>query len=114
VASVNLVANSNLKKQSQFPEGQIGIKTYSKGAYGMMMPFGARKNKPNQSQCIRTACFENEFEKTKFILSEVEWANFEIIKYKLGGRNSPVYRILTTSFLLSFSLIFMNEFIQLL
>jgi len=45
-----------LKKQSQFANGQNGVKYYMKGYYGNMSPWRARKNKANQSQS--TALFE--------------------------------------------------------
>ena len=37
----------NLKKQSQFTPGQIGIKSYMKGNYGNIATCGLRKNKAN-------------------------------------------------------------------
>jgi len=38
-----------LKKQSQFANGQIGVKYYMKGYYGNMSPWRARKNKAKQA-----------------------------------------------------------------
>jgi len=38
-----------LKKQSQFANGQIGVKYYMKGYYGNMSPWRVRKNKANQA-----------------------------------------------------------------
>jgi hypothetical protein len=37
----------DLKKQSQFTSGQIGVNFYLKGNYGDITACGARKNKPN-------------------------------------------------------------------
>jgi len=41
------IAETNLKKQSQFASGQNGVKLYLKGVYGNMMAWGMRKNKAN-------------------------------------------------------------------
>jgi len=38
---------TNLKKQSQFVNGQIGVTSYMKGDYGNKPPFWAQKNKAN-------------------------------------------------------------------
>ena len=44
----------NLKKQSQFADGQISVKSYVKGDYGKFPLCGSRKNKANQSQFTRS------------------------------------------------------------
>jgi len=40
----------NLKKQSQFAVGQIGVSSYLKGYYDKIPLCGSRKNKANQTQ----------------------------------------------------------------
>jgi len=40
----------DLKKQSQFAGRAYGANSYFRRTYGDIPPFGARKNKPNQSQ----------------------------------------------------------------
>jgi len=40
----------DLKKQSQFAGGQIGVRSYLKGDYDNITACGARKNKAKQSQ----------------------------------------------------------------
>ena len=45
---------TNLKKQSQFASGQIGVKSYLKGVYGNIAAWEARKNKAKQSQFCRS------------------------------------------------------------
>jgi len=54
---------SNLKKQSQFTEGQNGVMPVISMFYGDFGLRGRRKNKAKQSQ-------------SKHVLSAVEWANF--------------------------------------
>jgi hypothetical protein len=44
------VVEVNLKKQSQFVGGQIGVNSYLKGHYGKMTPIWTRKNKAKQTQ----------------------------------------------------------------
>jgi len=44
------IAKRNLKKQSQFADGQNGVNSFQKGDYGDNPPCGARKNKAKQSQ----------------------------------------------------------------
>jgi len=41
------IAETKLKKQSQFASGQNGVKLYLKGVYGNMMAWGMRKFKAN-------------------------------------------------------------------
>ena len=41
------IAKRNLKKQSQLQNGQIGVKSYVEGDYGITPLCGAQKNKPN-------------------------------------------------------------------
>ena len=48
-------ATRNLKKQSQFVKGRIGTKSYIKGDYKELYVLKAVKNKPKQSQFIRSA-----------------------------------------------------------
>jgi hypothetical protein len=43
---------TNLKKQSQFAFGQIGVSSYLKGYYDKIPLCGTRKNKAKQSQFI--------------------------------------------------------------
>jgi hypothetical protein len=38
---------TNLKKQSQFVEGQIGVNSFLQGGYDKKPPLGVRKNKAN-------------------------------------------------------------------
>jgi hypothetical protein len=40
----------NLKKQSQFAGGQIGVKSFLKGTYEKFIALRRRKNKANQTQ----------------------------------------------------------------
>jgi hypothetical protein len=47
--TLGVVEKANLKKQSQFLPGQIGVSSYLKGNYGNITPRGARKNKANQA-----------------------------------------------------------------
>ena len=42
--------NSDLKKQSQFVPGLIGVKPFVKGSYGIKSAVGDEKNKANESQ----------------------------------------------------------------
>jgi len=50
VASVPLWLWVDLKKQSQFLNGQIGASSYAKGDYDKISLCGAQKNKAKQSQ----------------------------------------------------------------
>jgi len=38
-------AKTKLKKQSQFAGGKIGVNSFTKGYYGNILLYGARKNK---------------------------------------------------------------------
>jgi hypothetical protein len=51
----------DLKKQSQFHSGQIGLKSYLKGIYDNIPSFRAWKNKANLSLRERSQLFSSEF-----------------------------------------------------
>jgi hypothetical protein len=46
-------AKWNLKKQTQFASGQVGVKSYLKEGYGNKPPGRADKNKPNRLAGLR-------------------------------------------------------------